>query len=117
MKLFFETAVQKNVFLLTLPVGFLVCFLLDTQIPSILIQTFLDFGVLISTGVILVLLVLFSDGSTLRIYHLLGLISGAILYVCGVGICRRKVKLWYRQRKAGINISRAEMNTRRMEKG
>lgn len=117
MKLFFETALQRNVFLLTVPVGFAICFLLDGQVKSILIQTIIDLCVLVGAGFVLVLLVLFSADSTLRIYHFLGLFCGAILYACGVGKCRRKVKTWYNHRKAGIDIQDAEMNNKRMKKG
>ena len=117
MKLFFETALQRNIFLLTVPVGFTIGFLLDVQVKSILIQTMIDLCVLICAGFVLVLLVLFSTDSTLRIYHFLGLLNGAILYACGVGKCRRKVKTWYNHRKAGIDIRNAEMNTEMLKKG
>ena len=117
MKLFFETAVQKSAFLMSLPVGFMICLILDTKVRSTLIQAVLDLGVLASTGFILVLLVLFSSDASLRIYHLLGFFGGAILYVCGIGKCRKKVKKWYSKRKAGIIILDDEMNTHMMEKG
>ena len=117
MKLFFETALQRNVFLLTVPVGFAIGFLLDAQVKSILVQTIIDLCVLIGAGFVLVLLALFSTESTLRLYHFLGLFSGAVLYASGVGKCRKKVKTWYKQRKAGINLQDAEMNIKRFQKG
>ena len=117
MKFFFETEIQSTVFLLTVAGGFLLCMLLDVNLKSVLVQAVLDLLLLTGTGAGIVLFMMFSQDPSLRIYHLLGLMCGSILYICGIGRGRRKVEGWIRYQKAGIQIDDDENNSNINEKG
>jgi len=101
MKLFFETGIQMRFFLVTLPLGFLVCFLLDVGASSPVLRLIADLMVLFLCGVCLVWFLLLFDDTAVRGYHLLGVLAGAILYMSGAMRCRKKIVSIFEKRKAG----------------
>lgn len=118
MKLFFESGIQMRLFLVTLPLGFLVSFLLDSRTnPSTVLRLIADLLILFLCGTCLVLFLLLFDDTAIRGYHLLGVLSGSILYMSGVGKCRRTIDDWFRKRKAGIQHGDEENNINNTEKG
>lgn len=99
MKLFFETALQPWFFLLTLPIGFLICFFLDMRTFSHWVSLILDLSVLLLGTIALIGSLLVSNEKSLRLYHLLGLVTGGILYTGGIGKVRRLFRKGLRSRK------------------
>lgn len=108
MKLFFETALQMKFFLLMIPLGFIVCFLLDNGMTSVAFRFVLDLLVMILCGFCIVLYMLVLDETSIRFYHMLGLICGSILYMCGAARFRRGLAKRFRRWKAGISLFDAE---------
>lgn len=85
MKLFFETARQANCFLLMIPLGLVLAFLLDADVFAGRIRLLLDCLLIVAAGGAVLLSIVFWQESGLRLYHLLGLFIGAVLYVHGIG--------------------------------
>lgn len=118
MTLFFETAHQVWSFLGAVPAGFLVALCLDAGRNEGIIRMALDLLLLSVLGLgTVVMISLFRDQS-LRLYHLLGMLLGAILYL--QGLCRLKSylvrvikqkRLRKRNIEEGIDHSKNEMNT------
>lgn len=111
MKLFFETEFQTSAFLLAFPIGFVMFLLMDAGVKCPLVQTMIDLLVLQGVGFSLIALALYTGDSSVKLFHLLGLVCGALLYTSGLGRCIRRVKKRCQERKAGICICDAEMNT------
>lgn len=101
MKLFFETSSQASFFLLMLPFGFVVALCLHAGSGGGLLRLIQDLVVLLLSGVAAALMLLSTRDETLRFYHLLGIITGALLYFAGVG----RGVAWLRRkiRQAGRN--------------
>lgn len=94
MKLFFETADQATAFLAAAPLGFLLglCFGLERLVPWG--KALWDVLTFLLLGAALLLLLFWTKESGLRPYHLLAVLTGFLLYRCGVsplaaGILRR----------------------------
>lgn len=109
MKLFFETESQPFFFLLTLPLGFFLCFFLDLENIPFIIRLVLDLIVLVCCGICLVLFVLLSRDQALRLYHLLGLVCGALLYLGGIGKIRQGICARVQKTKAGNAFDHGEI--------
>lgn len=85
MNLFFETANQAGCFLAAAPIGFAAAMGLDLGMKKGISRFVLDVLVLSAAGIALVGLLLLGREESLRIYHLLGLGVGALLYSGGIG--------------------------------
>lgn len=85
MKLFFETAHQANCFLLMIPLGLMLAFLLDADVCTGRIRLLFDCLLIVAAGAAVLLSIAFWRESSLRLYHLLGIFVGAVLYVHGIG--------------------------------
>lgn len=99
MSLFFETANQASCFLLMTPIGFAVALLLDADAISGWLRPAADVLALLCAGAALLAAVAATGESGLRLYHLLGVLTGGILYHQGVG---RIVRMIARRRRAKI---------------
>lgn len=92
MNLFFETAGQSICFLAAVPVGLALAFLLDGCRSEGVIRAILDVVSLISAGIALLTLTVFLQDEKLRLYHVLGMLVGCILYMGGVGRMRYAIR-------------------------
>lgn len=84
MKLFFETAAQANVFLVMIPVGLAAAALLDLAAHPSVLRPLWDVLILLLSGAALAFGIVLLGDTGLRIYHLLALVTGALLYVTGI---------------------------------
>ena len=99
MRLFFETDGQGISFLAAIPLGFLLAVCLDCAKGRMVLRAVLDVIVLMICGFILLLLTVFLSEEMLRIYHLLGLATGGVLYLRGTWRIKRSMILTARKRK------------------
>lgn len=84
MKLFFETASQASVFLIMLPLGMLLAACVELTGMTGAGKPLWDILVVLLSGVLLGIGVVFLNDTTLRLYHLLAIVCGWILYRLGV---------------------------------
>ena len=95
MKLFFETSGQSACFLLMTPIGFLLALLLDADVITGRLRPAADIALLLLAGMVCLWMIVLTGEGGLRVYHTLGLLTGAILYLAGVGrlirLIRRKI--------------------------
>ena len=85
MKLFFETNLQAVSFITTVPFGFFLSILIDfLLICNKKIRPFLDALFLSCFGIMLYVFLTLSHDRPVRLYHLLGSLCGALLYIQGV---------------------------------
>ena len=95
MKLFFETAHQADCFLLMIPLGLALAFLLDADVFAGRVRLLLDCLLILAAGAAVLVSIVFWRESGLRLYHLLGLFIGAVLYVHGIGrLIRAAASKW-----------------------
>ena len=99
MKLFFETSQQIAVFVIMMPIGFVIGMLLDFTSLGGRTKPLWDILIMLlcvgSAGAAVVIL-----KEEVRIYHCLALFTGAILYMCGIRCicvwlmrkCKKKAK-------------------------
>ena len=85
MKLFFETGIQATNYLLLVLCGMIMAFGIDCRRKPGVICFLVDIMVLVAAGFSLLIALVFCKESTLRLYHLLGAVTGALLYEKGVG--------------------------------
>jgi len=83
MKLFFETSGQAVSFLSAVPAGFLLCCCLCVGKANGLWRMFLDLLILVLGAFVLFWLFVVCFSMELRFYHLLGVLSGALLCMTG----------------------------------
>lgn len=84
MKLFFETAAQASLFLAMLPIGFGMAVFIDLAGRTGRMKPLWDvLAMLLCFGLIAFSIVLLRD-SGLRLYHLLSVLAGALLYLLGL---------------------------------
>lgn len=118
MKLFFETITQSRIFLLSVLLGFILCFLLDVRIRISGIRFVLDLLTLFCSGVCLVMGLLLSGEHRVRLYHILGILCGSLLYLEGFSKTVRIFRRWGLKRKEGIGSCHGEeTNNQSLEKG
>lgn len=91
MKLFFETAAQANVFLAMIPVGITAALLIDLAAHLSVLRPLWDVLILLLLGAALGFGIVLLGDTGLRIYHLLAVLSGALLYLTGIRALLRKV--------------------------
>ena len=85
MTLFFETSRQAWCFLCLLPVGLAAAFLLDTDVIAGKLRPLADVFFLVVTGLAVLVMIVLCRDSGLRLYHMLGVLTGALLYLGGIG--------------------------------
>lgn len=91
MKLFFETASQVCSFLSAVPVGFGAALCIDLGKNSGMLRLWIDLLLVTACGASLFWLVYVLQEESLRLYHLLGLVCGALIYLRGMGTVFRLV--------------------------
>lgn len=92
MNLFFETASQARSFLTAVPVGFCAVMCLDCGRGEGVLRAAIDLLLMLLTGLGMMLMVFALQEDGLRLYHALGGIVGALLYLRGVGRVKRAAK-------------------------
>ncbi len=95
MKLFFETSRQAFCFLCTVPFGIITAVLMDADVIAGKLRAVADVLFLLLTGLAVMVMIILCRESGLRLYHLLGLLTGAVLYQEGIGKIIRHIA--YRQ--------------------
>lgn len=85
MNLFFETGNQAACFLIAVPFGFTISLCLCLGKGEGAGRIVSDLLLLLFFGVASVWMILFLRDTSFRLYHLLGIISGAFLYFHGMG--------------------------------
>lgn len=80
MKLFFETAGQAQAFLTAVPLGLLLAACLDASALTGPLRPLADALLVLGGGLALMAAMLLVRDETLRMYHLLALLTGAVLY-------------------------------------
>ncbi len=97
MKLFFETSAQASLFLLMLPIGFMLALLIDLAGKTGTAKPILDvLAMLLGFASIGICIILFRDGG-LRLYHLLSMLTGMLLYLLGIRAAASAVLKWFKQ--------------------
>ncbi len=92
MKLFFETAGQAQRFLIMVPLGFALALCLDADAWTGRLRAAADCLFLLLCGWLMLCTICVLRENSLRIYHMLGLLTGAILYLLGVGRIVRTIR-------------------------
>ena len=92
MKLFFETAGQAQAFLAAVPLGLVLAACLDASALA-------DVLMMLTAGFALMGMMLLSRDEALRLYHLLAILTGALLYTQGIGRLVRLAGAWLKKRK------------------
>lgn len=85
MRLFFETTGQASRFLVMAPLGFVLALCLDADAATGRLRLFFDCVLLLACGMAALCTLSGLLESGLRGYHLLGLLTGAVLYTQGAG--------------------------------
>ena len=98
MKLFFETTRQAGCFLCMVPIGFVMSLCTDISIKAGKIQPVLDVLITLLTGISVLGGVVLLGENQLRLYHMLGMTTGAILYTQGIG---KMIRLFRRKKDFG----------------
>lgn len=83
MKLFFETAAQGSLFLMMLPLGILLAVCIDVASCARRSRPLWDVLVVLLCGGLMAAAVVLLGDEKLRMYHLLGILCGALLYLFG----------------------------------
>lgn len=91
MKLFFETAAQANVFLAMIPVGITTAALMDLAVYPSVLRPLWDVLILLLLGTVIGFGIILLGDTGLRIYHLLAVAAGALLYTTGFRVLFRKL--------------------------
>ena len=108
MNLFFETANQAGCFLAAAPIGFAAAMGLDLGRREGIARFVLDVLVLSASGIALVVLLLLGREESLRIYHMLGLGVGALLYTSGIGRLGRLARAKIQKKKIEKQLGKQE---------
>lgn len=111
MNLFFETANQAVCFLAAAPIGFAAAMGLDLGRREGLARFFLDVLVLSAAGVALVVLLLLGREEGMRLYHMLGLGTGALLYLGGLGRLSKLARSKIQKKKKEKQLAKQESVT------
>ena len=110
MTLFFETSRQGAEFLLLCVVGFAVALLFDGErcLRGSRFRPLADVVTMLLSGALLLLALLAFRSAAVRAYHWLAMVSGALIYLCGVrraacALLRRKKTDAKRRTSAGVS--------------
>jgi len=85
MKLFFETSGQAQAFLAAVPLGIILAAALDLSRYAGRLKPVTDVAALLLCSLSLIALTLFLRDAALRLYHVLAVVIGALLYAGGIG--------------------------------
>lgn len=85
MTLFFETSRQAWCFLCMTPVGMAAALLMDADVIAGRLRAIADVLLLLLAGLGALVMIVLCRETGLRLYHLLGLMTGAVLYLQGIG--------------------------------
>ncbi|MCI6378351.1 MAG: spore cortex biosynthesis protein YabQ [Clostridiales bacterium] len=85
MKLFFETSGQAQAFLAAVPLGMILAAALDISRYAGRLKPLADVMTLLLCGLSLIILTLALRDAALRLYHVLAVAIGALLYTGGIG--------------------------------
>ena len=85
MTLFFETAGQAQAFLAAVPLGLLLAACLDASVLAGPLRPVADVLMMLAAAASLMAMMLLARDEALRLYHLLALLTGAVLYTQGIG--------------------------------
>ena len=96
MKLFFETASHASSFLSAVPLGLLMCLFLCFARSSGIWRVLLDLAVIVCGALVFFFLFVICRNDSLRFYHLLGVLTGAILCMRGIGIAAQNFSACFR---------------------
>ena len=112
MTLFFETGRQSSCFLAALPLGFFTTACLCWGGAGGFFRLAADLVLLACGGTAMVFLLGLSGEHTLRIYHILGLLTGAFLYLHGCNPLLKHILKHLREKRerAGRNRSKQKRN-------
>lgn len=99
MKLFFETAGQAQAFLAAVPLGLVLAACLDASVLAGPLRPLADVLMMLTAGFALMGMMLLSRDEALRLYHLLAILTGALLYTQGIGRLVRLAGAWLKKRK------------------
>lgn len=92
MTLFFETAGQAQAFLAAVPLGLLLAACLDASVLAGPLRPVADVLVMLVAAASLMAMMLLARDEALRLYHLLALLTGAVLYTQGIGRLVRLIR-------------------------
>ena len=92
MTLFFETAGQAQAFLAAVPLGLLLAACLDASVLAGPLRPVADVLVMLTAAASLMAMMLLARDEALRLYHLLALLTGAVLYTQGIGRLVRLIR-------------------------
>ena len=99
MKLFFETAAQGSLFLSMLPVGMLLALCIDLCGCISRFKPLWDLLAVLLCFVILGVGVILLNDISLRLYHGLAVLTGYLLYACGIRRMFSGTRRWINTRK------------------
>ena len=92
MKLFFETSIQARAFLSAVPLGLMLGVLLNLEACLPGWTALWDILLMLLCAAGLGMLLFWTEEGRLRIYHLLAVGTGLLLYRCGAGCILSKIK-------------------------
>ena len=104
MKLFFETAGQAQAFLAAVPLGLVLAACLDASVLAGPLRPLADVLMMLAAGFALMAMMLLSRDEALRLYHLLAILTGALIYTQGIGRLVRLAGAWLKKRKKSDGI-------------
>ena len=99
MTLFFETSTQADLFLKTVLLGLMLACCLDVLNIKSYLSVVVDTVVFCLLAACLILIMIIFQQESLRIYHLLGCMSGSIIYWFGIGKVYKGIVTKINQRK------------------
>lgn len=92
MTLFFETVGQAQAFLAAVPLGLLLAACLDASVLAGPLRPVADVLMMLAAAASLMAMMLLARDEALRLYHLLALLTGAVLYTQGIGRLVRLIR-------------------------
>ena len=99
MKLFFETSIQARAFLSAVPLGLMLGVLLNLEACLPGWKALWDILLMLLCAAGLGMLLFWTEEGNLRIYHLLAVGTGLLLYRCGAGCILSKIKATFSPEK------------------
>ena len=99
MKQVFETAGQPQAFLAAVPLGLVLAACLDASVLAGPLRPLADVLMMLAAAASLMAMMLLARDEALRLYHLLAILTGALLYTQGIGRLVRLAGAWLKKRK------------------
>ncbi|MCI6039869.1 MAG: hypothetical protein MR742_05020 [Clostridiales bacterium] len=105
MRLFFETTGQAQAFLAAVPLGLVLAACLDASVLTGPLRPLADVVMMLAGGIALMVMMLLARDEALRLYHLLAVLTGAVLYTQGIGRLVRMMRTSLKKRKKSDTTS------------